>query len=108
MDSRRASPRVPCVLDVHLERRVGREVAAYTRDLSTHGARVVSDRPLRIDERLTFDVEMPSTRAHLRVAARVLRQQLPMMYALRFEQLDAASLAALDDLLHSVATAPAG
>jgi hypothetical protein len=104
MDNRRASHRVPCVLDVHLERRVGNEVHAHTRDLSTHGARVVSDRPLRIDEQLTFDVEVPTTHEHLRVSARVLRQQLPMVYALRFEQLDASDLAALDGLLEALAT----
>ncbi|WP_272474622.1 PilZ domain-containing protein [Baekduia alba] len=107
MENRRADPRVPVVLDVHLGRKVGNEVLAHTRDLSSHGAQVVSDRPLRVDEQLTFDVELPSTHAHLRVLARVLRHQQDKTYALRFEQLDAAAHTVIDDLLRAIAAAPA-
>jgi hypothetical protein len=108
MENRRASARVPVVLDVHLGRKVGNEVLAHTRDLSSHGAQVVSDRPLRVDEELTFDVELPSTREHLRVLARVLRHQQNKTYALRFEQLDAGAQAAIDALLRAAPAAPAG
>jgi c-di-GMP-binding flagellar brake protein YcgR len=106
MDRRRASRRVPVSLAVSLERRVGNDVLAHTRDLSAHGAQVVSDRPLQIDEQLLFDVEVPTTHRHLRLTARVLRQQRARMYALRFEQLDAATQRSIDDLLESLAGTP--
>jgi hypothetical protein len=106
MDHRRASRRVPVSLDVSLERRVGNDVPAQTRDLCAHGAQVVSERPLRIDEELLFDVEVPTTHRHLRLTARVLRQSHAKMYALRFEQLDAETQRSIDDLLESLAPTP--
>jgi c-di-GMP-binding flagellar brake protein YcgR len=102
MDQRRASRRVPVALDVSLERRVGNDVHAQTRDLCAHGAQVVSERPLRIDEQLLFDVEVPATHRHLRLTARVLRQSQTKLYALRFEQLDAATQRSIDELLQSL------
>jgi hypothetical protein len=101
MENRRATERVQVELDVHLGRKVGNEVHAHTRDLSPHGAQVVADRPLRVDEELTFDVEHPATHQHLRVVARVLRQHEINMYALRFEHLDADAQAAIDALLQA-------
>jgi hypothetical protein len=105
MENRRASVRVPVVLDVHLGRKVGNEVLAHTRDLSTHGACVVSDRPLRVDEELTFDVELPASHEHLHILARVLRHQQSKTYALRFEHLDPTAQSAIDELLRSAPAA---
>src|SRR5881396_3741568 len=59
-DERRACPRVAAALNVRLGRKVGNHVIARTRDLSVAGARVVSGRPLRIDEELQFDLELPA------------------------------------------------
>jgi hypothetical protein len=76
---------VAVALDVHLGRKVGNDVVARTHDLSISGARVVSARPLRVDEELRFDLELPPGGRHLSGTARVLRQHRPDMYALRFE-----------------------
>ena len=72
-------------LDVYLGRKVGNDVIARTSDISVSGARVVSGRPLRIDEELQFDLELPTAGHRLRGTARVLRQHRHDMYALRFE-----------------------
>jgi hypothetical protein len=82
----RAHPRVSVALDVHLGRRRGNEVVARTCDLCEAGAMVVSDRPLRIDEELAFDLQLGAGGRHLTGTARVLRQHSTDMYALRFEQ----------------------
>jgi hypothetical protein len=81
----RACPRVGVALEVRLERKVGNELIARSHDLSASGARVITDRPLRIDEELTFAFDLPHG-AHLTGTARVLRQHRSDMYALRFEQ----------------------
>jgi PilZ domain len=104
MDNRRSEPRIPVILDAQLERRIGNSVPAQTRDLCTHGARIVTQRPLRVDEELTFDVELEAT--HLRVGARVLREHHHSTYALRFERLDPEDQRAIDALLSAVAATP--
>jgi hypothetical protein len=81
----RACPRVAVALDVQLGRKVGNDVIARTRDLSVGGARVVSGRPLRIDEELQFDLDLPAGGQHVCGTARVLRQHRHDLYALRFE-----------------------
>jgi len=73
-------------LDLRLERKVGRAVVARTRDLGCGGARVTSNRPLRVDEELSFDLALPRSGRHVTGTARVLRQHLHDVYALRFEQ----------------------
>lgn len=105
MENRRSQRRSPVVLDAQLERKVGKAVGAQTRDLCTHGARIVTDRPLAIDEELTFDLEVEG-RTHLRLASRVLREQHHSTYALRFEHLAPEEQRAIDALLSSLATAP--
>jgi hypothetical protein len=87
----RSSPRVAVAVEVHLGRRVGNDVVVRTRELSTGGARVVSRRPLRVDEELRFDLDLPGAGEHLTGTARVVRQHLPDVYALRFEQVSPAS-----------------
>jgi hypothetical protein len=104
MENRRSHPRIPVVLDAHLERRVGNSVTAQTRDLCLHGARIVTQRPLAIDEELTFDLEVDST--HLRLASRVLREHHHSTYALRFEHLEPQDQQAIDTLLSSLASTP--
>ena len=100
---RRASPRIAVALDLHLERKVGNAVAARTLDLSVGGARVVSDRPLRVDEELRFDLRLGGGDEHLRGTARVLRHDT---YALRFGHVAPAALRDLDAFVGSCAKAP--
>lgn len=83
---RRLCPRAAVALDLRLERPVGNPVSARTRDLGVYGAQVVSRRPLRIDEELRFDLELPPGGRHLTGTARVVRQDLVDQYALRFER----------------------
>jgi hypothetical protein len=86
---RRGSPRVEIVLAVRLTRRQGTAVEVRTLDLGPGGARIESSRPLRIDEELGFDFDLPDGARHLNCRARVLRQQRTDVYALRFEHLSA-------------------
>ena len=80
---RRHAPRAPVQLDCTLTRRKGPAVAGRTLDLGPGGMRVFTDRPLGIDEVLHFDIAVQG--AHLDGDARVLREQAPHVYALRFE-----------------------
>jgi len=83
---------------VTLERRRGGPIAGRTEDLATDGARVVVDRPLAVDEELRFDLTCPGGH-HVDGRARVLRQQRPDCYALRFEALDPPSLERLSGVV---------
>jgi PilZ domain len=96
----RAHPRVVVDLEVHLSRKVGKEVVAHTCDLSVSGARVTSDRPLRVDEELRFELALPRG-AHLGGKARVLRQHRHDTYALRFEHIAASTRGDLDAFVAS-------
>jgi hypothetical protein len=87
---RHAGPRVTVAIELHLARKVGSSVTALTSDLSAGGARVVCRRPLRIDEELHFDFDLPAGGPHLDGTVRVLRQHLHDTYALRFEHVAAA------------------
>lgn len=95
VNEQRTSPRVAVALDLQLGRKVGTAVAAHTSDLSVGGARVVSDRPLRVDEELRFDLALPARAEHLTGVARVLRQHRHDEYALRFESVDPDGLGIL-------------
>jgi hypothetical protein len=94
----RHSPRAPIDCPLTLLRRRGAPVGGHTEDVGPGGARIVVDRPLRIDEELEFDLVLGDV--HVDGRARVLRQQAPNRYALRFEGLDAA----VSDMLTDVAT----
>ena len=61
-------------------------MTARTVDLGTGGARVTSDRPLRVDEELRFDVALCDEAEHVVGTGRVLRQDGHNVYALRFER----------------------
>ena len=84
-DSRRAAPRAAIELPVTLARRHGNPILSRTLDVGPGGMRVCSDRPLGIDEVLTFDLDCAGARVGGR--ARVLREHVGRTYALRFEAL---------------------
>ena len=93
--SRRASPRIEVTLPLRFDRAKGhgKPVAARTVDLSTGGARVVADRPLKVDEVLHFDLHCDGG-AHVCGECRVLREHVGRTYAVRFERLDGEDAAA--------------
>jgi len=68
-------------------------VSGHTQDVGPGGARVVVERPLGIDEEVTFELTLGEVRLDGR--ARVVRQQSPTCYALRFEALDPSATDAL-------------
>jgi c-di-GMP-binding flagellar brake protein YcgR len=86
---RRTSPRVEIALPVTFERARGhgQPVTARTVDLSTGGARVSSDRPLRVDEVLHFDICCDDA-THVCGECRVLREHVGQTYAVRFERFE--------------------
>ena len=86
---RRAAPRAAVELPVTLARAKGHgnPVAARTIDVSTGGAKLRSDRPLRVDEVLHFDL-ICSGDAHVCGDCRVLREHVGRTYAVRFERVD--------------------
>ena len=92
---RRHAPRATVRLDCTLTRRKGTPIAAHTLDLGPGGMSVVTERPLGVDEVLHFDIAVQG--AHVDGDARVLREQAPNVYALRFE-------AMRDDVLSIVGT----
>jgi len=102
----RTGARVAVAVEVQLSRRRGNGVLARTRDLSVGGAGVVSSRPLRVDEELRFDLELPAGGPQLTGTARVLRQHRRDTYALRFERLPPAISAALGAWVEANAGAP--
>lgn len=83
-----ASPRAPraqIALSCTLRRRTGSPIPAETLDLGPVGMRVTSPRPLAEDETVEFD--LPNLDMRVAGHARVLRQQRPHVYVLRFEGL---------------------
>jgi hypothetical protein len=95
-DARQAA-RVPLACEVTLMRRRGNPVTGRTEDLATGGARVIVDRPLAVDEELLFD--LVTSAGHVDGRARVVRQQRPDCYALRFVELEAAAATLLSGVL---------
>lgn len=105
MPEMRASPRVAVALDLNLGRKVGNDVHATTCDLSATGACITCARPLRVDEEVRFDLALPEG-GHCGGKARVLRQQRHDTYALRFEHMSPATLAALDAFVAAPTRSP--
>lgn len=97
----RNGPRAEVKVELELERKIGRPVKVRTIDLGCGGALVRASRPLRVDEELHFDIDLPP---HLDGTVRVLRQDRLDVYALRFEGLEAGSL----DELRAFVEATAG
>ena len=83
MQQRRSQPRTKIELDCVLTRRKGGPISCHTIDVGPGGMCVHSDRPLGVDEVLHFDLPVQGT--HVDGDARVLREQRPNVYALRFE-----------------------
>jgi hypothetical protein len=108
INEQRGSRRVAVALDVHLGRKVGNDVIARAHDLSISGACVVSARPLRVDEELRFDLELPVGGPHLSGTVRVVRQHRPDMYALRFESVAASGRGVLGEFVEASSGSRAG
>jgi hypothetical protein len=83
MQQRRRQPRAQVQLDCVLTRAKGSPISCQTIDVGPGGMRVATDRPLGVDEVLHFDLPVRGT--HVGGDARVLREQGPNVYALRFE-----------------------
>ena len=79
------APRAQIAMNCTLRRRTGSPIPAETLDLGPEGMRVTSQRPLAEDE--TVDFDLPNLEMRIAGHARVLRQQRPHVYVLRFERL---------------------
>ena len=79
------SPQAHVALPCILRRRNGAPIPVETRDLGPRGMRIVSPRPLALDETVGF--ELPNLDMRVSGIARVLRQERSHVYALRFEGL---------------------
>lgn len=80
-----SAPRAQIALRCTLRRRIGSPILTKTLDLGPSGMRVFSQRPLAEDE--TVDFDLPNLQMRIAGHARVLSQQGPHVYALRFEHL---------------------
>lgn len=67
---------------------------------------MTSERPLRVDEEMRFDVDLPADGRHIEGIARVLRQDRHNVYALRFERVPDDTLADLRAFVEATAGAP--
>jgi hypothetical protein len=85
---RRSEDRVEVHVDVALTRERGNPVSARTIEIGEHGMRVVSARPLSVDEVLRFHLAPPLSENHSDGQARVVREHGSLEYALRVERWD--------------------
>ena len=90
MAERRGTSRTDLTVACTLRRRTGSEISVRTINVGPGGMCVLTPRPLAIDEVLHFDLLAGAE--HLDGRARVVRQELPDRYALRFEGLLAPAL----------------
>jgi hypothetical protein len=79
------APRTQIVLTCTLCRHIGSPIATETLDVGPRGMRVRSARPLMADETIGFD--LPGLDMRLNGRARVICEERPHVYALRFEGL---------------------
>ena len=79
------APRAQIALSCTLHRHIGSPIPAQTLDVGPRGMRVRSPRPLGTDETIGFD--LPDLDMRLNGRARVLGEERPHVYALRFENL---------------------
>jgi hypothetical protein len=79
------APRAQIALSCTLRRGIGSPIPAQTVDVGPRGMQVRSPRPLSEDETIVFD--LPHLDMRVAGHARVLREVLPHVYALRFENL---------------------
>lgn len=76
---------VAVTLSCTLNRGAGSPIACETTDLGPTGMRLRTARPLAVDELVSFD--FPVGEAHVRGQARVVSEERPGVYALRFSRL---------------------
>ena len=79
------APRAEIALPCTLRRGVGSPIPAQTLNVGPRGLRIRSPRPLTEDETVGFD--LPNLDMRVSGRARVVCQELPHIYALRFENL---------------------
>ncbi|MDX6677803.1 MAG: hypothetical protein QOE31_1855 [Solirubrobacteraceae bacterium] len=79
------APRAEVALSCTLRRQVGSPIPAQTLNVGPRGMRIRSPRPLTQDETVGFD--LPNLDIRVNGRARVVRQDLPHVYSLRFENL---------------------
>lgn len=79
------APRAEIALSCTLRRHIGSPIPAQTLNVGPRGMRIRSPRPLTEDETVGFD--LPNLDIRVNGRARVLREELPQVYALRFEGL---------------------
>jgi len=79
------SPQAHIALTCTVRRRSGAPIPVQTRDVGPRGMRIVSPRPLALDETVGFD--LPNLDMRVSGVARVLRQERMNVYVLRFEGL---------------------
>jgi hypothetical protein len=79
------APRAEIALSCTLRRHIGSPIPAETVNVGPRGMRVRSPRPLRDDETVGFD--LPNFDMRIAGRARVIHQERPHVYSLRFEGL---------------------
>lgn len=79
------APRAEIALSCTLRRHIGSPIPAETVNVGPRGMRVRSPRPLSDDETVGFDI--PNFDMRITGRARVIRQERPHVYSLRFEGL---------------------
>ena len=79
------APRAQIALSCTLRRQIGSPIPAQTLDVGPRGMRVRSPRPLMTDETIGFD--LPDIDMRVTGPARVIVEERPHVYALRFEHL---------------------
>ena len=79
------APRARIELSCTLRRTIGSPIAVQTMDVGPRGMRIRSPRPLMTDETVSF--ELPNLDMRVSGRARVINEDRPRVYALRFEGL---------------------
>ncbi len=90
---------LPCTLARH----GGSPIVAETIDLGTTGMRLTTARPLAVDEMVAFDLPVQDADDHICGQARVVRQERPGVYALRFDRLTQPMSRCLQDVVSKLA-----
>jgi hypothetical protein len=88
---------IPCTL----QRGGGSPIAAATIELRETGMRLTTRRPLAVDETVSFD--LPVRDAHICGRARVICQERPDVYALRFDRLSQPMAQSLHEVICELA-----
>ena len=88
---------IPCTL----RRGAGSPIAAATIELRETGMRLTTRRPLAVDETVAFD--LPVRDGHIEGRARVVCQERPDIYALRFDRLSPPMAQCLHEIVCELA-----